>query len=55
MGDLNFRLDEVPHAEVLKRVKSGDIEYLKQFDQVSEYFNHFTPIYHNLSERKFQF
>ena len=35
IGDLNFRLDEVRHEKVLQSVASGDIEYLKQFDQVS--------------------
>ena len=34
MGDLNFRLDDIPKDEIEKRVRDGDLQYLYQFDQV---------------------
>lgn len=36
MGDLNFRLDDVSRDEVEFRIKNNDLQYLYQFDQVSE-------------------
>ena len=43
MGDLNFRLDDLPKAEIEKRVIDGDYEYLQKHDQVyliSSLFSH---------------
>ena len=34
IGDLNFRIDEVPKKEIEDRISKKDYEYLWQFDQV---------------------
>ena len=34
LGDLNFRIDDIPNEEVKKRISEGDLEYLWPHDQV---------------------